>query len=838
MKKFPSGYITLQILENLRDKEGIFCLDTGEDNLKVLKELQSFGIRAGLSEKPSLFAYDEPTIILGGCFKVVRVPIIRGGMLKLYEISEKLILNGWERVDFAEVPGQFAIRGGILDMVFENLAIRVELDGDTIYDIREFSPYTQMSISKSRGCFLVFPDEKGEIPEEIHIKSKKISPNPPFFGNFIRAVNYARDLYDKGYKVVFFGNPIRVALFEGLRVEIKGGNIYEGFSDFESKTLYLGEWEILGSEPTISSIKVSKVPIKTPRYLQLGDYVVHEDYGIGVFLGLEKRKGLEMLVIQYKDGKLYVPVYKSHKVSKYLGPEGYEPEVSSMYSGSWNSEKKRALSEISGIAREIVNLIFERKTPRGFSYPPVDEEKEFWATFPYTETEDQIKAIKEVLNDLESPYVMDRLIVGEVSFGKTEVALRAAFRVLSHGRSVVWLCPSTLLAYQHYKNFKERFEIFGIPVYMVSRLKREMGDYGLFIGTHALLNQEIKNLGLVVVDEEQHFGVLQKEKFKKINPKVDYLYLSATPIPRTLGMGLEGLISVSHIRTPPPGRLPIETYVEPWSEERVKSAIEREMERDGQVFYVYNRIEGLRGIFERLRKILPGIPIELLHGRMRKSEIKRIMDEFSENKIKVLVSTAIIESGLDFRNANTLIIDTPEILGISQLHQLRGRIGRWDRQAYAYLLYRNVKTQNAKRRLEYILMYSALGDGYKLALKDLEIRGMGELLGIKQHGNVRKLGFKLYIKLIKKAMGFRFDYDLDVEDAYIPEDYISNPDKRVEYYIKLAEAEGESEIEDILREMEDIFGKPPPEVENLIKYHINRVKSLFFNYDRPINRPT
>ncbi|MEO0147751.1 MAG: helicase-related protein [candidate division WOR-3 bacterium] len=827
MQKYPSGYITLRISEVLRNKRGVFCADFGGDNLKVLRELQSFGISAGLSDRVSFFFYDERAIILGKRLKITRIPLKVGERLKLGEIVNVLILNGWERVDFAEMLGQFAIRGGILDLVFENTSLRVELDGDVIYDIREFSPYTQVSISKHNGGFLIIPDKGGEYPEEISIPPKRISPNPPFLGDFRKAVDYAWELYEKGYKVLFFGNPIRIALFEGLRVDAKNGNIYEGFSDFEDKVLYLGEWEILGAEPTTSKIKISKVPIKTPRYLQLGDYIVHEDYGIGVFVGLEKRNGLEMMSIQYKDGKVYVPVYKSHKVSKYIGPEGYEPEISSIYSGTWNSEKKRALAEISEIAREIVNLIFERKTPRGFSYPPIDNEKEFWATFPYTETEDQIKAINDVLSDLEGPYVMDRLIVGEVSFGKTEVALRAAFRVLSHGKSVVWLCPSTLLAYQHYKNFKDRFEMFGIPVYMVSRLKKEFGDYGLFVGTHALLNQRINNLGLVVVDEEQHFGVLQKEKFKKLNPKVDYLYLSATPIPRTLGMGLEGLISISHIRTPPPGRLPIETYVEPWSEERVKNAIERELERDGQVFYVYNRIEGLKDIFERLRAILPGVPMEMLHGRMKKTDIKRIMDYFSENKIKVLVSTAIIEAGLDFRNANTLIIDSPEMLGISQLHQLRGRIGRWDKQAYAFLLYRNVKNHNAKRRLEYILMYSSLGDGYKLALKDLEIRGMGELLGIKQHGNVKKLGFKLYIKLIKRALGFRFEYDIDAEDAYIPEDYIRSTDKRVEYYIKLAEAESEGEIMEILNEMRDIFGEPPVEVENLIKYHTDRVKSLF-----------
>jgi transcription-repair coupling factor (superfamily II helicase) len=345
------------------------------------------------------------------------------------------------------------------------------------------------------------------------------------------------------------------------------------------------------------------------------------------------------------------------------------------------------------------------------------------------------------------------------------------------------------------------------------------------VGTHALLNLKLENLGLVIIDEEQHFGVLQKEKFKRLNPKVDYLYLSATPIPRTLGLGLEGLIDVSHIRTPPPGRLPVETYVEPWKEERVKEAIERELSRDGQVFYVYNRIEKLGEIYENLRKLLPEIPMAVLHGRMKKSEMREIMDRFSKNQIKVLISTAIIEAGLDFRNANTIIIDSPEILGLAQIHQLRGRVGRWNRQAYAYLFYRDLRSENAKKRLGYILMYSST-EGYKLALRDLEIRGMGEILGVKQHGQVKRMGFKLYLKLIKRALGFRFDYEEEIEGAYIPEDYIKSPDKRVEYYIRLAEAELEEEVESIYNEMVDIFGEPPQEVERLIEYHIKRVRGL------------
>lgn len=824
--RFPSGFITLEVLRSLMNSDGIFCIDAGDRNFKVLKELESFGVKGTLSERVQFYATTYPIVILGKPLKIRSITLRKGKKLNLFNFAEFLVRIGWERKNFAEEVGEFAIRGGILDMVFENLSLRVEMFGDEIYDLREFSPYTQTSVKKIDYVVLNFFDEEGENPKDINLTSRPLGSNPPFKGNVKNVMDYARYMHSQGFRIVYHGSPIRLALFEGLKVILDKGNLYEGFVDFENKEVHIGEWEIMGAEPTSYKVKISKVALKTPRYLNIGDYVVHEDHGIGIFLGLDKKDGMEMMAIQYKDGKVYVPVYKSYKISKYVGPEGYNPEISSLHSNKWKSDKLAAMLEADRIAKEILNIIMSRKTPRGFRYTPVPEEREFRATFLYEETEDQRKAIEEVLSDLESDYVMDRLLVGEVAFGKTEVALRAAFRVLHHGKNVVWLCPSTLLAYQHYKNFKERLEPFGIPVYMVSRLKKERGNLGLFVGTHALLREEIDNLGLVIVDEEHHFGVLQKEHFKKLHPKVDYLYLTATPIPRTLGMGFEGLIDVSHIRTPPPGRLPVETYIVPWNEEIVKTAISREIERDGQVFYVFNRIEGLESIKNTLENLFPGVPMRLLHGRMKKKDIKRIMDEFSENRIKVLISTAIVEAGLDFRNANTLIVDSPEMLGLAQLHQLRGRVGRWTKQSYAYFLYRDLSSENSKKRLEYLLLYSSPGDGYKLALKDLELRGMGELLGIKQHGKVSKVGFKLYLKLIKRALGLDRDYNIKAKNAYIPDDYITDPDKRVEYYIRLAETENEHEIDNIRKEMKDIFGPIPPEVERLLEHHMNRVSYI------------
>ncbi len=829
MRPLPSGFITLHALKVVR--EGAHYLPVEGKVAEVVGELQSFGVPAFPGDELFEWAARLPgrgLVVVGTDRVRAELLVVKpGATIDLTGLSSRLVEAGFERGEFAERPGEFAVRGGILDIVFKNAAFRVVLFGDEVEEVREFSPYTQLSSEKVEGFLFLLPADtplRGKVtppPEDPPVRF-----NPPF-GDFKRAAQYVRAMRERGYIVFFAGNPVRLALFHGLGVRLLKGNLYEGFVDEERREVYIGEWEVVGAKPTKGEV-VSKVKVKTPRYLEPGDYVVHEDYGVGVFLGLERRKVGEVILLQYSDGRLSVPVYKAHKLTRYVGPEGYEPPISSLNRRAWERDKAKALLESSKIARELLNIMVSRRVPRGFTYPPVPEEREFWATFPYTETEDQMKAIEEVLSDLESEFLMDRLLVGEVAFGKTEVALRAAFRVLSHGRSVVWLVPSTLLAYQHYRNMAPRLEPFGIPVYMVSRMSKRVGEGpALYVGTHALLRVEIPDLGLVVVDEEQHFGVLQKEHFKRTNPKVDYLYLSATPIPRTLGMGLEGLIDVSYIRTPPPGRLPVFTYIGEYSDAVVVEAVQRELERGGQVFYVFNRVEGLDRVLERLRRLLPGVPMEMLHGRMPKRQMRRVMDAFYGDRIKVLVSTAIVEAGLDFQNANTLVVERPELLGLSQLHQLRGRVGRWTVQAYAYFLYRPPLRGNAKRRLEYLAMYSSLGEGYKLALRDLEIRGMGELLGIRQHGKVAKVGFKLYLKFIRRAMGLEGE-GREYEDryAYIPDDYVKDPDRRVEYYVRFADAQSPSEVDRILSEMRDIFGEPPEAVLRLVALHRRRLSAV------------
>ena len=829
MRPLPSGFITLYVLRKI--KGGVYYLPVEGRVDEVVGELQAFGVPAFPGGEITRWTARLPgqgVVVVGTGEVRAEVLTVRSGVrINLDALALRLTEAGFERGEFAERPGEFAIRGGIIDVVFSNAAFRVILSGDEVEEVREFSPYTQISTGKVEGFLFLLPSETPLRGEVISLpENPAVRFNPPF-GDFKRAARYVRSMRERGYSVFFAGNPVRLALFEGSGVRLLRGNLYEGFVDEEKREVYIGEWEVVGARPTRGEV-VSKVRVKAPRYLEPGDYVVHEDYGVGVFLGLERRKVGEVILLQYSDGRLSVPVYKAHKLTRYVGPEGYSPPISSLNRKAWERDRAKAILESSRIARELLNIMVSRRVPRGFTYPPVPEEREFRATFPYTETEDQIKAIEEVLSDLESEFIMDRLLVGEVAFGKTEVALRAAFRVLSHGRSVVWLVPSTLLAYQHYRNMASRLEPFGIPVYMISRMSRKFGEGpALYVGTHALLRMEIPDLGLVVVDEEQHFGVLQKERFKRYNPKVDYLYLSATPIPRTLGMGLEGLIDVSYIRTPPPGRLPVFTYIGEYSDDVVVEAVQKELERGGQVFYVFNRVEGLERVLERLRKLLPGVPMEMLHGRMPKRRIREVMDAFYGDRVKVLVSTAIVEAGLDFRNANTLIVERPELLGLSQLHQLRGRVGRWTVQAYAHFLYRPPLRGNAKRRLEYLAMYSSLGEGYKLALRDLEIRGMGELLGVKQHGRVAKVGFKLYLKFIRRAIGLEGE-GREYEDRYahIPEDYIRDPDRRVEYYVRFADAQSPLEVDRILSEMRDIFGDPPEAVLRLANLHRKRLSAV------------
>ncbi len=595
------------------------------------------------------------------------------------------------------------------------------------------------------------------------------------------------------------------------------------------------------------------VPITSIMDLQPGDYVVHLYHGIGIFRGLTtlERDGVkrDYLLIEYAHpDRIYVPTDQLDRIQKYIAPDDKPPEIHRLNSALWTRRVAQARRRAKEVAQELVRLYALReKATRPPCDPDTPWQQEMEAGFPYLETPSQMQAIQEVKRDLESPHPMDRLLVGDVGFGKTEVALRAAFKAIMSGRQVALLCPTTVLAYQHWQTFTERFEPFGIQVALLSRLitpaeQRRIlhglktGAIDMVIGTHRLLSKDVQfhNLGLVIIDEEQRFGVMQKERFKQLRGAVDVLTMSATPIPRTLYMALTEIRDMSLITDPPPGRLPIRTYVLPYTEWTVREAILRELQRDGQVFYVVPRVQGIQHVAERLQRLVPGARIAVAHGQMPAARMEATVLDFYRHRYDVLVSTTIVENGLDMPNVNTLIVEGAERFGLAQLYQLRGRVGRSDRQAYAYFLFKAGKlSEKAEERLQALREFSHLGSGFALAMRDLEIRGAGNLLGEEQHGAMRMVGFELYQAMLRDAIRhlrngethWSLDAPLQEElppaqlpvDAYIPADYIPDVAQRLGYYKRIAGSRTREELKDLVRELRDRYGQLPPTVRNLLR---------------------
>ncbi len=577
-----------------------------------------------------------------------------------------------------------------------------------------------------------------------------------------------------------------------------------------------------------------------------GDFLVHKDYGIGKFVGLTRIQvndiGNDYLEILYADSnKLYVPVDKLHLVQKYKGPDGIQPKLDRLGSNNWSKTRANVKKAIEAIAQDIVKMYAYRKVVKGFKYPPIDEDfREFEATFPFEETPDQEKAIEDVLKDMESDEPMDRLICGDVGFGKTEIAMRAAYRAVCAGRQVAVLCPTTVLAEQHFRNFRSRMENFGVNVAMLSRfVPRAMqkkiveaikrGEVDIVIGTHRLLSSdiEIPRLGLFILDEEQRFGVRQKEKLKEMRKKVDVLTLTATPIPRTLQLSLTGIRKLSVIETPPVDRKPVKTSIIERDKELLKEILSRELERGGQVFWVYNRVRGLGKIKDFIKSLLPHAKVGVAHGQMSEKILEETLHDFLLGDIQVLVCTAIIESGLDFPRANTLIVDTPQLFGLGQLYQLRGRVGRSSTQAYAYFLVNSIKdlSKSVINRLKTILELDYLGAGFKVAMADLKLRGAGNLLGEAQTGNIAKVGLDLYLEMldkeIKKIKGEVVEDEIEPElnifvEANIPSNYIKDNEERLYFYKFLSSCRTPDEFELVKEELKDRYGTLPGEILNLI----------------------
>ncbi|NLJ57788.1 MAG: transcription-repair coupling factor [Tissierellia bacterium] len=649
----------------------------------------------------------------------------------------------------------------------------------------------------------------------------------------------------------------KVTTTESGQVVILPGELTKGFEYYDNKILVLTENEVFGTSKHKSRKKKKKHKgsvINVFTDLKVGDYVVHEHHGVGQYIGIEKIEvqniQKDYLCIKYRaEDKLYVPVDQMSLIQKYIGSDSEKPKLNKMGSSEWTKTKERSKAAIENMAEELIKLYAERKVTKGYAFSKDTEwQKEFEYKFPFEETDDQLRCIKEIKRDMEKPISMDRLLCGDVGFGKTEVALRAAFKAVMDSKQVAILVPTTILAQQHYTNIKERFRGYPIKIEMLSRFRTpyqqkkiindmNKGLVDIVIGTHKLLSKDItfKDLGLLIIDEEQRFGVKHKEAIKKLKSNIDVLTLSATPIPRTLHMSMIGVRDMSIISEPPGDRLPIQTYVLEYNEGLIKDAIEKEIERGGQVYYVHNRVADIDSVAAKLQKLLPDVRIAVAHGQMGERQLENIMLEFVAKGYDVLVCTTIIETGMDIPNVNTLIINKADHLGLSQLYQLRGRIGRSNKVSFAYLTYEKDKmlSEVADKRLKAIKEFTDFGSGFKIAMRDLEIRGCGNILGAEQHGHMLAIGYDLYVKFLDRAVkslkGKTLEEDIETSvdlnvDGYIPSTFIENEDQKIEIYKRIASADNKNDILDITQEIIDRFGNPPNQVDNLLK--ISYIKSL------------
>jgi len=643
---------------------------------------------------------------------------------------------------------------------------------------------------------------------------------------------------------------------------IMHGNLQTGFEMANIHLAIITEGEIF-SQKHRKARKLTQQSnterIKSYTDLRVGDYVVHVNHGVGKYIGIETLdiNGIhkDYLHIKYsgKD-KLYVPIEQIDLVQKYIGGEEKEPKVYSLGGNEWNKVKNKVKSSVQDIAQDLIKLYAKREATKGFAYPDDNEyQREFEALFPYDETPDQLRTIDEIKRDMEKSRPMDRLLCGDVGYGKTEVAIRAAFKAAMSGKQVAVLVPTTILAQQHFETFKERFQDYPIKIEVISRFRSKkeqnkviqgikMGTVDIVIGTHRLLSKDVqfKEIGLLIIDEEQRFGVKHKEKIKELKSNVDVLTLTATPIPRTLHMSMLGVRDLSVIETPPENRFPVQTYVVEYSASMVREAIERELARDGQVYFLYNKVSTIDQMAEQIRALVPDAKVAVAHGQMGESELESIMFDFLEGEYDVLVSTTIIETGVDIPNVNTLIIYDADKMGLSQLYQLRGRVGRSNRIAYAYFTYQRDKvlTEVAEKRLQAIKEFTELGSGFKIAMRDLAIRGTGNILGAEQHGFIATVGFDLYSQMLKEAIDelkgepkeekkVEPQIELDI-DAYLPTDYINDAMQKIEMYKKVASIASIKDAYDIEEELEDRFGEIPNPVHNLLA--VARIKAYAYQY--------
>lgn len=879
-----------------------------------------------------------------------------GDIVDFEAIKKDMVLLGYDREEQIEGPGQFAVRGGILDIypLTEEVPIRVELWGDEIDSIRTFDVESQRSIENvdaitiypasdfseeeakrvslldyfNQKQTIIFLDEpvrlieKGagveaefvqaqanrfesgldvsgeemklfttkEVADKIsrfsciafsalemkckelrarevfHLQSKSVNPYNNSFemltrdlkrlkrsgyrvvllsGSRTRAKRLAEDLRDYNLSS-FYSEDMEREVHDG-EIMVTYGHVTEGYEYPMLKFMVISETDIFGKAKKKKKRKTYEgQKILNFAELKVGDYVVHENHGLGIYQGIEKidvdKVAKDYMKISYAGGgNLYIPATQLDLIQKYASADAKKPKLNRLGGQEWNKTKTKVRGAVKEIAKDLVQLYAARQEKAGFVYgEDTVWQKEFEEMFPFEETDDQLLAIDAVKRDMESTKIMDRLICGDVGYGKTEIAIRAAFKAVQENKQVVYLVPTTVLAQQHYNTFVQRMKEFPVRIDLMCRFRSpaqqkktiedtKRGLVDIVIGTHRVLSDdmEFKDLGLLIIDEEQRFGVQHKEKIKKLKENIDVMTLTATPIPRTLHMSLIGIRDMSVLEEAPNDRMPIQTYVMEYNDEMVREAIERELSRQGQVYYVYNKVKDIDEIAAKIQKLVPEANVAYAHGQMREHKLENIMLDFINGDIDVLVSTTIIETGLDISNANTMIIHDADQLGLSQMYQLRGRVGRSNRMAYAFLMYRRDKLlkEVAEKRLSAIREFTDLGSGFKIAMRDLEIRGAGNLLGAEQHGHMEAVGYDLYCKMLNEAVKhlkgeleeepYTTTVDVNV-DAFIPGTYIPNEYQKLDIYKRIASIENEEEMDDMLEELLDRFGDVPKKVQQLL----------------------
>ena len=695
--------------------------------------------------------------------------------------------------------------------------------------------------------------------EEINNKKSSGFRTLILSGTRTRGERLVDTLRDRGIESVYKDDVSDIQCGE---VVITFGNLLRGFEYPNEKLCLISDKEVFGEAKRKLTKKRKNrkgvAKINSFAELKIGDYVVHVNHGVGVYKGIKQIEvggnTRDYLDIVYQKGdKLYVPVEQLDLVQKYIGSEGKSPKVNKLGGMEWQKAKSKVRKSINEIAEDLIKLYATRATLKGHKFSKDTEwQRQFEDEFPYEETPDQLTSLEEIKKDMESSKSMDRLLCGDVGYGKTEVALRAAFKAVMDGKQVAFLVPTTILAEQHYKNMIKRFSDFPIKIDMISRFRTakqqkatiqaaKEGNVDILVGTHKLVAKDIqfKDLGLLIIDEEQRFGVKQKEKIKELKKNVDVLTLSATPIPRTLHMSLTGARDISVIETPPEERYPVQTYVIEQNDQLIRDAILREMNRGGQVFFVFNRVENIENMANYIKDLVPESRVTFAHGRMTERQLEAEMMEFMNKEYDVLVCTTIIETGIDIPNVNTIIVNDADKMGLSQLYQLRGRVGRSNKIAYAYLLYTKDKvlTEVAEKRLKALKDFTELGSGFKIAMRDLEIRGAGNMMGSSQHGHMATIGYDLYcrmledtIKIIKGEITKEpVETTVDIKvDAYIPSSYIKDENQKIEVYKKIAAIESLDEYMEIKDELEDRYSEIPDSVYNLmdIAYIKSKAKQL------------